>query len=94
MLNCCLIECRFIERESFSPSSRLGEWDYQQSLRKLVKRCLTQSGKMNKLCMKFQDILPDRRKFYLTGLDTFREDWTILRSKGISLVSANIEVAH
>ena len=27
-------------------------------------------------------------------LDTFREDWTILSSKGNSLVSANIEVAH
>ena len=49
---------------------------------------------MNKLCMKFQDILPDQRKFYLTRLDTFREEWTILSSKGNSLVSANIEVAH
>ena len=45
---------------------------------------------MNKLCRNFQDILPDRRKFYLTRLDTFREDWTILSSK----VSANTEVAH
>ena len=44
--------------------------------------------------MKFQDILPDRRKFYLTRLDTFREDWTILSSKGNSLVSAKIEVPH
>ena len=49
---------------------------------------------MNKSCMKFQDILPDRREFYLTRLDTFRDDWTILSSKGNSLVSANIEVAH
>ena len=94
MLNCCLIQCRFIERECFSPSLCLGVWDYQQSLRKLVKKCLTQSGKMNKLCMKFQDILPDRRKFYRTRSDTFREDWTILSSKGNSLASANIEVAH
>ena len=88
------IECKFIERERFSPASRLGEWDYQQSSRKMVEKCLTQSGKMNKVCMKFQDILPDRRKFYLTRLDTFREDWTILSSKGNSLVSSNIEVAH
>ena len=68
------MECRFIERQRFSPSARLGEWDYQQSARKLLKKCLTQSGKMNKLCMTFQDILPDRRKFYLTRLDTFGED--------------------
>ena len=39
--------------------------------------------------MKFQDILPDRRKFNLTRLDTFREDWTILSSKGNSLVNPN-----
>ena len=38
--------------------TRLGEWDYQQSLRKLVKKCLTQSGKMNKLCMKFHHNAP------------------------------------
>ena len=44
--------------------------------------------------MKFQDILPDRRKVYLIRLDTFREDWTILSSKGNSLASANIAVAH
>ena len=94
MLHCCLIECRFIERKRFSPSSRLGEWDYQQILRKLVKKCLAQSGKMKKLCMKFQDILQDRRKFYPARLDTFREDWTFFSSKGNSLVSADIEVAH
>ena len=69
-----LIECRFIERERFLPPLVLGEWDYQQSLRKLVKKSLTQSGKMIKSCMKFQDILPDRRQFYLTRLDMFRED--------------------
>ena len=44
--------------------------------------------------MKFQDILADRRKFYLTRLDMFHEDWTILSSKGNSLVRANIEVVH
>ena len=43
--------------------------------------------------MQFQDILPDRSKFYQTRLDTFREDRTILNSKANSLVSANIEVA-
>ena len=94
MLSCCLIKCRFIEWKRFLLSSRLGEWNYQQSSRKLLKKCLTQSGKMNKLCMKFQDILPDRRKFYLTRLDTLREDWTILSSNGNSFVSANKEVAH
>ena len=57
---------------------------------KVGEKCLTQSRKMNILCMKFQDILADRRKFYLSRLDTFLEDWSILSSKGNSLVSANI----
>ena len=84
MLNCCLIECRFIEREHFSPSSHFGERDYQQSLRKLVKKCPTKSGKMNRLCKQFQDTLPDRMKFYLTRLDAFREnDYFELKRKFI-----------
>ena len=50
----------------------------EHSSRKLLKKCLTESGNMIKLCMKFQDIfarlkgiLPDS----VRRSDTYSEDW-------------------
>ena len=49
---------------------------WPQSSRKLLRKCLAGSGKLIKLCMKFQDYFVYRSKFLMSPSDKFREDGT------------------